>query len=142
MRSTDVALCTKTPGPLVPLGVGHSSHGAAVLLCAPASRFVSDLRVERDIETGEWNLTSLTPSAEPLWAEAAAVSRSSEGLVEEWLPQGGVRMDLQGRFESLSMASRTREGGVSVSCVEGALGLFQWLREEAPVLDASGRPVR
>ena len=125
-----------------PARVESRAAGIALCTAAPAPRFESLLRVERDAETGEWHLASLSQRTEPIGAEAAAVSRSAEGLYEEGLPGGGARIDLQGRFQSLSVASRDRRGGVSVGCVEGALGLFHWLNEEAPVLDAAGRPVR
>ena len=49
-----------------------------------------------------------------------ALSRSDAGLVQEVLPGGAVRMDLQGRFQSASVARLNPTGGVETLCTEDA----------------------
>ncbi|MEO5617158.1 MAG: hypothetical protein ABIS67_05275 [Candidatus Eisenbacteria bacterium] len=102
----------------------------------------SALQIERDPETGSWGLASLARTVTPLLAEAAAVSRFADDLVEESLPGGGVMIHLRGRFQTLSVASRTARGGVHLGCAQSPLDLCEWLRHDAPVLDTTSWPVR
>lgn len=48
----------------------------------------------------------------------AALSRSSSGLNEETLPNGTVRLDLQGRFMSASVAHLDANGHLQTTCTE------------------------
>ncbi len=45
-------------------------------------------------------------------------NRSTEGLVEENLPDGGVTLDLRGRFQNLPLVKLDTDGEVSVGCVD------------------------
>jgi hypothetical protein len=45
---------------------------------------------------------------------AAEASRSSQGLVEEPVPGGGVKVDLKGRFKSPLVATVRPDGSLSV----------------------------
>jgi len=61
----------------------------------------------------------LTPEEERAAQEflANALSRSTVGLVEEVLPDGTVRVDLQGRFQSLSVLRVRPDGTTYVESV-------------------------
>jgi hypothetical protein len=77
----------------------------------------SSLNAYIDAETGE--LTS-TPSAEQLELQFSpelenALNRSSVGLVEVVLPDGGVMVDLQGRFRSAVFATLSTEGALTLN---------------------------
>jgi hypothetical protein len=47
-------------------------------------------------------------------------SRSSEGLREEKLANGGVMVNVEGRFQHVSLARKNADGSVSVECVSNA----------------------
>lgn len=46
------------------------------------------------------------------------VNQSMEGLQQVRHADGSVSMDLQGRFQSVALAKRTADGGVTQSCVD------------------------
>lgn len=46
------------------------------------------------------------------------LNKSSEGLVEEQHADGSVTVDLQGRFQSVTVARENQDGTVSTSCVD------------------------
>jgi len=100
----------------------------------------SALQIERDPETGGWGLASLHRADLPSFAEAAAVSRAADDLVAEVLPGGAVLLNLRGRFQTLSLASRTARGDVHFGCAEDALSLFEWLRHDTPAVNSAGWP--
>jgi hypothetical protein len=60
------------------------------------------------------------PSAEQLESELVRMtSESSAGLVAVNLPNGSRRVDLDGRFMSVAVATPTADGSVDVSCLTG-----------------------
>ena len=69
-----------------------------------------------------------------------AMSRSAEGLIETVHPDGSVSIDLQGRFQSVSVA-RLDEKGRVIYCPEGAEAPSPPL-EGSGETTAQGRPVR
>ena len=50
-----------------------------------------------------------------------AVSTSHEGLFEEPAPGGGIMVNLQGRFQSLSVATTDADGNVTVHHLSGTV---------------------
>jgi len=73
------------------------------------------------------------------------LSRSTEGLVEEKRPGGGVSVHLQGRFMSMSVARVAADGQVETLCTESADQAESFLSgeaEAAPETDANGWEVR
>jgi len=46
------------------------------------------------------------------------LNKSTEGLVEERHADGSVSVDLQGRFEHVTVARKNQDGTVSQSCVD------------------------
>jgi hypothetical protein len=82
---------------------------APAVAVAPAA--ASGMVVYIDPETG--GLTSTPPSAEAaaeLLALEAALSRSSEGLVETTASDGSPMINLQGRFQNVLMAGVSAHG--------------------------------
>ncbi|MEQ1645057.1 MAG: hypothetical protein ABL959_16525, partial [Pyrinomonadaceae bacterium] len=43
--------------------------------------------------------------------------QSTDGLIQEYMPDGGVKMDLQDRFQSVPLGLREENGEISVVCV-------------------------
>lgn len=83
---------------------------------APAPARAAGMRVYRDPQTGEFTDPPL-PATAPV---ERALNRSHEGLVatpNTAVPNGGVKLDLQGRFRSYSIVTKDAEGNVSVRCV-------------------------
>jgi len=70
----------------------------------------------------------LTPDEAKKLAEGLnpMLNKSSEGLVEQHNADGSVEMDLQGRFQSVTVARVNKDGSVTQSCVDNprAAGAF------------------
>jgi hypothetical protein len=88
---------------------------------------------------GQQNLTANVPSSggnQPTPEEAQKiadgikklVSQSTDGLVEVRRPDGSVSMNLEGRFQNVTVARKETNGSVSQSCidnVEAAAAFFK-----------------
>jgi DNA-binding protein YbaB len=90
-----------------------ASVGAAA--AAPGE---AGMRVSIDPETGE--LAPATAAQQKALDQEMQqmLSRSSEGLVEEVLPNGAVQVHLQGRFQSASVAVIDETGTLHTGCVD------------------------
>ena len=76
------------------------------------------MRASIDPETGEL-IQGHSPATKADNPELQnMLSRSTEGLVEEHHPDGRVHVDLQGRFQSASVATIDSSGKVQTTCVE------------------------
>jgi hypothetical protein len=82
--------------------------------------------VQVDSQTGK--IQPLTPEEAKKLAEGLKpmLNKSSEGLVEEHHPDGSLSMDLEGRFQNVTVARINKDGSVSQSCVNNprAAGAF------------------
>ncbi len=81
-----------------------------------------------DIPTGQTRPLSSEESRRLAEGIRQLVSQSSEGLVEVRHANGGVSMDLQGRFQNVMLAKKEADGSVSHSCVndlEAAADFFE-----------------
>ena len=74
------------------------------------------MKIYRDPVTGEFVDPPAEAPAQVSLPPDAALSTSSEGLVEtpSPVPGGGVIVDLQGRFRSPLMATQDAEGRVTI----------------------------
>lgn len=72
------------------------------------------------IDTQSGDIKPLTPEEARRLAEGLApmVDRSTEGLKQVTHPDGSVSMDLQGRFQSVTVARVNTDGTVEQSCVD------------------------
>ena len=79
---------------------------------------VAGQEVEVNSQTGQ--LRQLTPEESQRLAEGLKrmINKSSEGLVEVQHADGSVSMDLQGRFQNVTVARVNNEQGVTQSCVD------------------------
>ncbi|HYR76214.1 MAG TPA: hypothetical protein VEM96_10260 [Pyrinomonadaceae bacterium] len=82
--------------------------------------------VHVDSQTGE--IQPLTPQEAARLAEGLKpmLNRSTEGLVQVQHPDGSVSVDLEGRFQDVTVARVNKDGTVSQSCVNNpkAAGAF------------------
>lgn len=86
------------------------------------------LRATIDPETGTVGV-STGPTALPLDPDTKeALRRDTDGLVQEYHPDGSVTVHLQGRFQSASVA-RIGEDGKLVICTDEADGVERAVRE-------------
>ncbi len=125
---------TTRPGPLW-LGAA----GAAVLLVVllvnlpaadtpvAASTQAGALRVQLDPETGEMVPVTGLDKAEFERQLDQRLDRSGAGLTEVHHSDGSVSMDLQGRFQSLSVATTDSAGNVHTGCVTNKDEAHQFL---------------
>ena len=76
------------------------------------------MRVAIEPETGE--LGSPSPQQQKVMEDdlQEMLSRSDAGLFEEVLPDGTVKVHLQGRFQNASIAVIDDDGNLHTSCVE------------------------
>jgi hypothetical protein len=61
---------------------------------------------------------------------AMKLNNSVEGLTSKVVGNGTVMVDLQGRFESVSVAKRNPDGSISKACVVSAKEAEQFLKSE------------
>lgn len=84
-----------------------ASDAATPAAAAPAARSLAAAK-------------AATPSADELNAQlAASTSESSAGLRKTVMPSGATRVDLEGRFMSVMVATPTADGGYDVNCYTG-----------------------
>jgi len=81
-----------------------------------------------DRQTGQ--IRPLTPEEARMLADGIKqlVNQSTDGLVEVRHANGGVSMNLQGRFQNVTLAKKEADGTVSQSCVndlESAANFFE-----------------
>lgn len=86
------------------------------------------VRVAIDPATGELGLPSPEQARLLGAAEEAALSRSSVGLHQVYLPDGTVMIDLQGRFMDYLVARVDASGKLRVGCVDDGDGVRRLLR--------------
>ena len=93
----------------------------------------ADLRVAVDPETGELGLAPASDnlasdklasedqtSVDPAKALSSSLSRSTDGLVVQRMPNGARRVHLQGRFQSASVVRIDENGELDFNCVESS----------------------
>ncbi len=86
---------------------GESDSAAAASAAAPAARSAVAAKTS-------------APSADELNAKlAASTSESSSGLRKTVTLSGGTKVDLDGRFMSVMVATPTADGGYEVNCYTG-----------------------
>jgi hypothetical protein len=86
---------------------GESDSAAAASAAAPAARSTVAAKTS-------------APSADELNAKlAASTSESSSGLRKTVTLSGGTKVDLDGRFMSVMVATPTADGGYEVNCYTG-----------------------
>ena len=100
-------------------------HAAAPVAVQPAAS--AGMVVGIDPETGRLGLPSSDQMLQLSPAEKTGLLRTSEGLTPVRLPDGTVKVDLQGRFLDFSVVRLDANGRLQIGCVEDAPGLARWM---------------
>lgn len=101
---------------------GTEISGAQTVTTAADKRYttvkVAGQDVQVDSETGQ--MKPLTPEEAKKLADGlkGMLNKSTEGLVEEHNHDGSVSVDLQGRFQNVTVARVNKDGTVTQSCVD------------------------
>jgi len=87
------------------------------------------------------SLAPAAKSAEPSAAELEAqlihmTSESTEGLTKVTMPNGSTRVDLDGRFMSVMVATPNKDGGYDITCQTGDKAVDAAHAAEHPTLTA------
>jgi hypothetical protein len=82
----------------------------------------------------------LTQAESRQLAEQLEGNQTSEGLVQEKHGDGTVAVDLQGRFQNVTLAKRNDDGTVSAACVDtpAAAGAFLRSAEKTATIAGTG----
>jgi hypothetical protein len=105
-------------------GLGQPSAAPAVDEPTPGT---AALRAYLNPETGQLEVRAAPVAELGLDADTEnALRRDAEGLVELHHPDGSVSIDLQGRFQSVSVV-RINDDGTAVVCTDDAEGVGQAL---------------
>ena len=103
---------------------GTEVNGPQQVTTATARKYttvkVAGQEVQIDSQTGQ--IKPLSPEDAKKLADGLKVmlnkNKSSEGLVEEHHHDGSVSVDLQGRFQNVTVARVNKDGTVTTSCVD------------------------
>jgi hypothetical protein len=73
------------------------------------------------------------PTAEEVkqLTESMATNDSVEGLTPATTPDGGIMVDLQGRFQSVAIAKKNPDGSIAQACVESSEQAEAFLKSKA-----------
>ncbi len=88
--------------------------------------------VALDPESGAFGLPAARQADVLLRAEENMLSRSTEGLQAQYLPDGTVMLDLQGRFQEFSMARLGADGRIVFDCLSDVNAVRTTLRAPLP----------
>lgn len=83
---------------------------------APAPERAAGMRVYKDPQTGKFIAPPTAPALPPREGLVAPAPVDLQETVNT-VPGGGIKVDLQGRFRSHSIATKDAEGNVSIRCV-------------------------
>ncbi len=119
------AVAVEAAKPAAPATLPTAAETAtAVAVPAPAPIGSGGWIAYIDPETGRLTEAPPADGTNVLRADAAfaaGLSTSDAGLVEEVLPDGTVKVNLQGRFQSASYATVLPDGSIAVRHAEGAV---------------------
>jgi hypothetical protein len=73
-------------------------------------------------------------------ADALEGNKSTDGLVQVQHEDGAVSMDLQGRFQNVTVAKRNEDGSVSAACVDTPEAAKAFLQDEATTAAGPATP--
>lgn len=118
----------------------------AALVTPSSKNYVQGKPAGQDIHvdgpTGE--IQELTPEeAQKLAAGLKPMlNKSSDGLVEQHNPDGSVSLDLQGRFQNVTVARVNKDGTVTQSCVDNASAAGKFFGIDPKLIENSpaGKP--
>jgi hypothetical protein len=137
-RATSAVLAI-TFAALVSCGLGTTGAWAQAADQSPAPQtelgeFAPGLWIFLDPETG---LVTDQPSIEQIAAlrtqVGALVNETTDGLVPQYYPDGSIGLELQGRFMSVSILTRTPSGEQELTCAESVDDAVAVLTHKKPI---------
>lgn len=121
----------------------YNSKAAATVAASPSSK-AQDEYVTVEVGGKRLRVNAKTLQQGPLTqeqsrqlADALEGNKSTDGLVETRHADGTVEVDLQGRFQSVIVAKRNADGGVTNSCVDSPEAAKSFLKADAATLPPS-----
>lgn len=123
--SADPTVPALRPAPWKPPGAARSRP-------QPFLPGMAGMIVALDPETGALGMPSARQADALLRSEENMLSRSTEGLQAQYLPDGSVMLDLQGRFQEFSVARIGADGRVTFECLSSADAVRSALRAPLP----------
>jgi len=118
-------------------GKGEPSNSSA----ANSSRGTSQpLRSAQDGQTySQAQIRPLTQQEAQQLAEGIKnlVNQSTDGLKQVQHADGSVSMDLQGRFQNVTLAKRTKDGNIAQSCVDNPESAAAFLGIDRELIDGT-----
>lgn len=95
----------------------------------PRSNYVTDVgRKKLQVDARTLQQGPLTPQQAQQIAEALKDNQSTEGLVQVQRPDGSVSIDLDGRFQNITLAKKNDDGSVSQACVDNSKAASAFLQ--------------
>lgn len=110
---------------------GHAGHAAATVAVTPADQTApgsAALKAYLNPETGEIEVRASTSADVSIDPETQnALRRDDDGLVKIRHADGSVSMDLQGRYQSVSVVRVNADGTTTITCTDDAKAAEQAL---------------
>jgi hypothetical protein len=125
----------------------YASRNAQPVQTAPAAARPADPYVTVEVGGRKVRVNAQTLQQAPLTqdeaqrlAEQLEGNKETDGLVQEKHEDGTVSVDLQGRFQNVTLAKKNDDGTVSASCVDTpeAAGAFLNSREKTATITGTG----
>lgn len=125
----------------------YASRNAAQPKAAPAAVQPADSYVTVEVGGQKLRVNAQTLQQGPLTQEQSQQltsqlegNKATDGLVQEKHADGTVEVDLQGRFQNVTLAKRNDDGTVSAACVDTpeAAGAFLNSRVKTPTATGTG----
>lgn len=126
----------------------YASRSAQPPKAAPANAQTTDPYVTVEVGGRKVRVNAQTLQQGPLTEDEARQladqlvgNKETQGLVEEKRADGTVSVDLQGRFQNVTMAKRNDDGTVSAACVDTPEAADAFLRNTGPTGTVAGKGV-
>lgn len=126
----------------------YASRNAAPRRVAPAAAPSADPYVTVEVAGRRVRVNAQTLQQGPLTQEQARQladqlegNKATDGLVQEKHPDGAVSVDLQGRFQNVTLAKRNADGTVSTACVDTPETAGAFLNSAEPTESVTGTGV-
>ena len=119
-----------------------AERGGGVATGQPANPYVTVEVGGRKVRVNAQTLQQgpLTQEQSQQLADQLEGNKTTDGLVQEKHDDGTVSMDLQGRFQNVTLAKKNDDGSVSAACVDTpeAAGAFLSSREKTATITGTG----
>ena len=132
---TAITVISRQKGRATQAANREATKAAASTTRTFVTRRVGNQDIHLDKQTGE--LKPLTPEEAQKLAEGLApmLDDSADGLVQVKLADGSVSMDLEGRFQNVTVARVTADGTIEQSCVDNPRAAAKFFRIDPKLIE-------